>query len=138
MNSEWFYNRWDRSYGPVSHEDLQRLVRTGFVNRETLVWTEGWERWLPASNVPGLFASPPPLTPGLPAASPAPALETPTPKGRKGLHWVSRAGIFGLSLGIYTTLFKDAGRGAGMMLLGLILLVAGFALGGSANSNSDE
>ena len=51
----WWYVREDRECGPVSLGELRSFVASGEVQAETLVWTEGWEQWGPAQQVPDLF-----------------------------------------------------------------------------------
>jgi hypothetical protein len=53
----WWYVREDRECGPVSLAELRSFVASGEVRPETLVWTEGWEQWGPAQQVPDLFSS---------------------------------------------------------------------------------
>ena len=53
----WWYVREDRECGPVSLAELRSFVASGEVRPETLVWTEGWEQWGPAQQVPDLFGS---------------------------------------------------------------------------------
>jgi len=52
----WWYVREDRECGPVSFAELRSFAAAGQIVPETLVWTEGWEQWGPAQQVPDLFA----------------------------------------------------------------------------------
>jgi len=57
MPNEWFYARDDQQVGPVSFDQLRQLVTTGGVRPSDHIWKEGLAAWLPASQVPGLFAT---------------------------------------------------------------------------------
>lgn len=41
----WHYAVGGQQHGPVSDEEFNRLVNTGVVRPDTLVWTEGWAEW---------------------------------------------------------------------------------------------
>jgi len=70
--------------GPVSAADLARLVRSGAITRDTLIWFAGMPDWRPAGQVnelASLFGPPagpppmrPPMAPGAPAAMRGPAM----------------------------------------------------------------
>lgn len=53
MSKEWYYAVEGTSYGPVSQSDFEQLVASGTVRRDTLVWQEGMEDWLPYSRAGG-------------------------------------------------------------------------------------
>lgn len=63
MSNEWFYAKAGKREGPVSIDDLKRLVHQGQLQRTDHVWTQGMEKWLPAGTVEGLFAAEPPPLP---------------------------------------------------------------------------
>lgn len=44
---EWFYEKKGQQNGPVTVSELIRRFRAGELNRETLVWREGFEDWTP-------------------------------------------------------------------------------------------
>ena len=48
---EWHYASGDEQRGPVSDEEFQRLVSTGSINAQTLVWHDGMAEWLPYAQV---------------------------------------------------------------------------------------
>ncbi|MDE6689879.1 MAG: DUF4339 domain-containing protein, partial [Prevotella sp.] len=58
-----------QQYGPYDYPTLQKLVPTGQLTPQTLVWKQGMAAWTPAEQVPelqSLFAPatpPPPQTP---------------------------------------------------------------------------
>ncbi|HUG91485.1 MAG TPA: GYF domain-containing protein, partial [Planctomycetaceae bacterium] len=51
----WWYVRDDRECGPVSLAELRSFAAAGHLLPATLVWTEGWQQWGPAEQVPDLF-----------------------------------------------------------------------------------
>src|SRR5215469_7247165 len=60
--------------GPVSPADLARLVRSGAITRDTLIWFAGMPDWRPAGQInefASLFAppagGPPPMRPPMPS-----------------------------------------------------------------------
>ena len=61
----WHYAREGQSYGPVSADDLQALIRSGRVTRDTLVWRSGLGEWTAAgaSELGALFRDQPPALP---------------------------------------------------------------------------
>lgn len=66
-----------QQYGPYDYPTLQKLVPTGQLTPQTLVWKQGMAAWTPAGEVPelqSLFAPatpPPPQMPGMPPATPS-------------------------------------------------------------------
>src|SRR5690349_12490291 len=75
--------------GPVSAADLARLVRSGTIARDTLIWFAGMPDWRPAGQVnelASLFgppASPPPMRPPMAPAGAA-AMRAPAPAAGYG------------------------------------------------------
>ena len=56
MNTpQWFYGRDGAQHGPVSEDELRRLVDAGQLSAHDLVWREGMADWQPAQDVPGLL-----------------------------------------------------------------------------------
>ena len=49
-NTQYFCYINGQQYGPMGMNDL----RAYNINRDTLVWREGWADWIPAGNVPEL------------------------------------------------------------------------------------
>lgn len=68
----WFYARDQQQYGPVSEEELRRLLQRGELSTEDLVWREGMPEWIPASSVAELATPLPPAPPASFAPPPAP------------------------------------------------------------------
>lgn len=80
MAVEYHYSRGDKSFGPVSVEQLRQLAASGEIAATDLVWREGLSEWVPASRLKGLI---PPAAPNATAAA-APAaapLGAATPTG---------------------------------------------------------
>lgn len=74
----WYYGVNQQQYGPVSFEDLVRLVKEGRLLPTDLVWNpEMGEQWVEARSVPGLILQGPPasmpIQPPASAASAVPA-----------------------------------------------------------------
>jgi hypothetical protein len=44
---DWFYVLNQQQQGPVADAQLDDLARSGVINRDTLVWREGWANWQP-------------------------------------------------------------------------------------------
>ncbi|HKQ38291.1 MAG TPA: RDD family protein [Verrucomicrobiae bacterium] len=92
----WFYVDAGQQAGPVPDEQLDELVRSGKVRRDTLVWREGLANWQPYAQArpdglqaPGAPPPPPPMPGAIPpmaAASPQPMYQ-PTPSAAYGLMY---------------------------------------------------
>jgi hypothetical protein len=67
---QWFVARDGQRKGPLSSKDLKTAADAGHLDPTDWVWKEGMPKWVPASNVRGLFTDPPP-----PLMPPAPAFE---------------------------------------------------------------
>ena len=80
MPSTWFYTR-DRKkkIGPVTDSELRTLAQSGQLLPTDMVLCEGTAQWVVASNVKGLFPSPPPASPAPPPPVPKPAAPAPPP-----------------------------------------------------------
>jgi len=61
MAHEWYYSSQGRKLGPISSATLKQLADTGQLALTDLVWRQGLTSWVPASQVKGLFLSPPDL-----------------------------------------------------------------------------
>lgn len=59
MHCEWYYAVSNRRHGPISFEELRRLVSLGEIHQEDLVWTDGMEQWTPAAEIKALFPASP-------------------------------------------------------------------------------
>jgi hypothetical protein len=54
MDRKWFYLLENEQVGPVSREDLMRLLQEGTLTPDVYVWAEGLAQWQPASAIPEL------------------------------------------------------------------------------------
>jgi hypothetical protein len=55
---EWFFARGGTHQGPIAFHELQRMVTSGEIEANGLVWKRGMAAWIPAHQVPELgFAS---------------------------------------------------------------------------------
>ncbi len=109
---QWYYAQNNERKGPVEEDEIRRLAASGILQPNDLVWNEtmGGE-WRPASTVPGLFVTPPPLgsaasTPTPPSLTASPASGTPGTGGQtpnRELTARARAslsGKWGLAIGV--------------------------------------
>jgi len=62
----WFYEKDTKAAGPVSEEELWELLNSGEITKDSLVWKEPMEKWLPFSEVPELRIPPRPKPPPIP------------------------------------------------------------------------
>lgn len=85
---EWYYlDKQDQQVGPVTEADLQDLISKGIVKKETMVWNESMESWLPSasSSMSSHLKNPPPPSPITTTprnAPPAPAVSAAAGFGR--------------------------------------------------------
>jgi len=68
----WFYVDSERQRHQVTEDQLQSLITSGVIRRETIVWCEGMPQWTPAAQAVGhLFgAAPATPPPSIPAGNP--------------------------------------------------------------------
>lgn len=78
MAQQWYVLKDGRQLGPFTREQLERQAKSGSVNVLDLVWTAGFDEWVPAREIDGLFAPPPPPPPSV-ATPPPPPPSVPTP-----------------------------------------------------------
>jgi len=78
----WYTHLDGQEYGPVSTQQLLRMVRDGIVRRDTLVRHASAREWTRAANVAGLFPDSAMALPGRPIACP---MAGPVPDGRNPL-----------------------------------------------------
>ena len=62
----WFYEKDQKATGPVSEAELWKLLDSGKITKNSLVWKEPMEKWLPFSEVPQLKIPPKPKPPPMP------------------------------------------------------------------------
>lgn len=53
---QWYYSREGLQQGPVSEDELLRIMDSGEIGGSNLVWHEGMADWLPVSQMPELMA----------------------------------------------------------------------------------
>ncbi len=63
----WYYAKDGQTVGPVTREELQRVLRTGPNGSATLIWGPGVLEWTEARHVPGLGIDTPSAAPPRPA-----------------------------------------------------------------------
>lgn len=68
---EWYYAKERQRNGPVSLDEIQRLLAGGSLLETDLVWREGMTDWLPAAGVPELKPAAPAMPPPPPMPAPA-------------------------------------------------------------------
>lgn len=83
---DWYYIGHYGQLGPLTRDQIDELVQGGVIARDTYVWRQGMDNWLPADRVSELSESfraaqpfappPPPPTPGFRA--PAPPVQSTT------------------------------------------------------------
>lgn len=140
---QWYYESGGSQQGPVSQEEIRKLVLTGGISRETLVWKEGMADWAPAgqTELAAYFPSTaqPPHTPPVPPSADTPrSYPLPSPSSMKSLWlWAVIITCVAQVLGIIDTLslsrqvadfsnpsaFPGGGAYALNLLLGLGALV---------------
>lgn len=54
----WFYAQNGQQQGPVSEFELSRLLSSGTISSETLIWKEGMPEWVPISSAAPELATP--------------------------------------------------------------------------------
>src|SRR5260221_11748940 len=58
----WYYEANGQSRGPVSEDEISRLLAAGTIHAKTLLWREGLSAWTPLGDIwpPQVAAAPPP------------------------------------------------------------------------------
>lgn len=54
MSEQWYYSVNNQKFGPVGADQLVGLASSGKIGPNDLVWKQGLENWVPASQVNGL------------------------------------------------------------------------------------
>lgn len=94
-SSLWYYAHEDNTLGPVSFDELERLLHSGEIQADTLITQQGFEEWKPLSvHLPALPSLGPLEGAGPPEAPPV-GPETPgTPKGGTNAEAALGCGCF--------------------------------------------
>ncbi|MBI1783538.1 RDD family protein, partial [Candidatus Sumerlaeota bacterium] len=50
---DWHYSDGKQQFGPVSEEEFNRMVTSGVIGPQTLVWRAGMENWQPYGQLTG-------------------------------------------------------------------------------------
>ena len=58
-DAQWYYMSSGESTGPISQVELLGRAQSGLLNRDELVWRDGFTNWVPAGTIKGLFLAPP-------------------------------------------------------------------------------
>jgi hypothetical protein len=129
MTQEWYVYQDEQQHGPYTWEELWELARSGAVQPDDHVWTEGMGDWKPAGQIPGLAGAPPSATmppppPAVgaearPVAFPQAAAMAPQVGPARPSTWLvigAVAGVIVLGAGAfgaaYALFLRDRGRAA--------------------------
>jgi hypothetical protein len=144
---EWFFARGGTHHGPVPLHELQRMVTSGEIESNGLVWKRGMAAWVPAHQVPELRfpggSTMPSLRdsnyPAQPILTTSTAFQPPRTSGLAiaslvlGLVWL--CGLGSLLALIFASvalsqISRSRGRleGKGLAIAGLILGILGLSL----------
>ncbi len=139
---QWFYAQNNRQQGPVEEDEIRRMASDGRLRPDDLVWQpEFGSEWRPASSVPGLFETPPPMPPSAAGAGGTASFGIPVasfaaPRGTGGrtpnAELTARAraslkGRWGLAIGFVLLYYVVV---MGISMVGQIIPFAGAILGG--------
>src|SRR6266852_5260874 len=132
MGQEWFLTRGGESrYGPYSAAQLQGYAKSGQLQPTDMVWRQGMDKWVPASQVKGLFpngqvtTSPTvPQPPPLPAMASVQAAEAPQTKptkwyDTKGFRIGAGVAVASFALLVIVAIFSGSGSKGTITLLPL-------------------
>jgi len=68
----WFYEKDGKGAGPVSEAELWELLNKGEITKDSLVWKEPMDKWLPFAEVPQLRIPPKPKPAPMPEPEKSP------------------------------------------------------------------
>lgn len=74
----WYVSRGQKKWGPYSGKQLKSMAVAGKLLQDDLVWKQGLASWVPAKQVPGLFAALPASAPSLPSSLPDVGVPSPS------------------------------------------------------------
>lgn len=135
--TQWYVMQGEEQLGPYSGTQLAEFAAAGNVIRESLVWAEGMESWLPAGQIEGLFPTPAPVAQAAPRG-PSPANPYAPPAGGLTIH--SRGAALDLHEPYPSPGVKNTGMGAFlfMFLGGIVLCGIGFLIGGVIGQSAER
>ena len=136
----WMYSAGDADKGPVEFAVIESLVRTGHLDPESTVWTDGWDEWKEIRDVPALavfLTSPTGLSRAQEGAPDAGRASLPGEVAVGAGAWFIAAGLFiyiGLRVGAMIGLLPpsvadDPELGATLTYFWLISVPVPFVLG---------
>ena len=73
--TQWLLSRDGKNYGPMASGQLRKLCQTGKINPADLICRVGSDRWMPASELRGLFPEATETTEKVPEATVRPVEE---------------------------------------------------------------
>ncbi len=101
----WYYVHGNQRFGPVPREDIERFIRNGSLDAESLVWKEGMANWQPLRETELNSLAPlPAASAGSPYGPPRDQLLTFTPPTFSKVIFVISL-IFG-GLGLFGILYQ--------------------------------
>lgn len=125
MENMWFYASPDGSskVGPITQNELQRLIAQGAVTNEYLVWTEGMADWRKLADTPLPTLQPKPSATGYPPTHPG-APRIPSAMG----GWMTFVGVMNIVIGILGVLSCVG------LISGVLMITGGTALLGARSA----
>jgi hypothetical protein len=133
MADVWYIQRGDQTFGPFTAGQLRAMTGTGQLLPVDLVARGDGGKWVPASQVKGLFAPPvaePPVAPAAPAEGPSESFDFEQPASAPKSSRSKRGGTAGPTLiERFKSLVGSLNRKAKIGIAGGLLLL--FVVGGS-------
>lgn len=74
--SEWYYEHNGSAEGPISEDNIRRMIRDGIIKADTGLWRQEMDEWQPAASIrtfSDAFQQPPPLPESQSYSAPPPA-----------------------------------------------------------------
>lgn len=126
---QWYYTSGGVRYGPVPFGRLKELAAVDHIDRfNDMVWVDGMEDWVPASEVKGLFAGTPAPSSILARTENVPFIQAPVKRASYSLY-VSLV-VAGIMVGLLTIFLSWAAHAKGstpsdevLLFVGLLSLV---------------
>jgi hypothetical protein len=145
---QWYVMQGDQQLGPYTGEQLVAYATEGNIARESLIWAEGLENWMPAGEVEGVFpaqqqpvaaaAAQPAGTNVNPYATPGSNVTQAPQSGGPYPHFTVSSASFGMWIGMIigaiiliatpTILEQFAGERIGQSAMTILYVLAGVGL----------